>query len=132
MDADGTLGANAAAMLGFAESLHGAAEHLQGELAELEGQVGDMLGGWRGAAGSAFASAWELWRRGAGEVQFGLSMLAESVGQAGAGYQANEAASARALRELGHGRSLPGGSRLAVRCGSADGGVWSSRGGHDC
>lgn len=87
MDADGTLGANAAAMLGFAESLHGAAEHLQGELAELEGQVGDMLGGWRGAAGSAFASAWELWRRGAGEVQFGLSMLAESVGQAGAGYQ---------------------------------------------
>ncbi|BBA90822.1 MULTISPECIES: WXG100 family type VII secretion target [Mycobacterium] len=103
MDADGTLGANAAAMLGFAESLHGAAEHLQGELAELEGQVGDMLGGWRGAAGSAFASAWELWRRGAGEVQLGLSMLAESVGQAGAGYQANEAASARALRELGHG-----------------------------
>jgi uncharacterized protein YukE len=61
---------------GFAEALRGGAEELR----------------------SAYASAWELWHRGAGEVEVGLLMLAKSVARAGGGYQENEAVSARALR----------------------------------
>lgn len=48
-------------------------------------------------------SAWELWHRGAGEVQLGLSMLAAAIAHAGAGYQHNETASAQVLREVGGG-----------------------------
>jgi hypothetical protein len=61
---------------GFAEALRGGAEELR----------------------SAYASAWELWHRRAGEVEVGLLMLAKSVARAGGGYQENEAVSARALR----------------------------------
>ena len=85
-------------MQGFAQALRGGAEDLRSRLAELDAQVNEMLGGWHGASGSAYASAWELWRRGAGEVEAGLSMLARSVARAGRGYQENEALSARALR----------------------------------
>lgn len=92
-----------AVMQGFAASLDGAAEHLAVQLAELDAQVGQMLGGWRGASGSAYGSAWELWHRGAGEVQLGLSMLAAAIAHAGAGYQHNETASAQVLREVGGG-----------------------------
>jgi len=59
-----------------------------------------MLGGWRGASGSAYASAWELWHRGAGEVQAGLSILAHLVGQGGELYGDNEAGAAQAMREV--------------------------------
>ena len=63
-----------------------------------------MLGGWRGASGGAYAAAWEPWRRGAGEVQLGLSDAGEvAVGEAGVGYQQNEAAAARALRGVRNG-----------------------------
>ncbi|KAA1249431.1 WXG100 family type VII secretion target [Mycobacterium simiae] len=103
MGADDTLRVDALAMQGFAESLHGAAEHLAAQVAELDSQVGDMLGGWRGASGSSYGSAWELWHRGAGEVQLGLSILAQAIARAGAGYQQNESASAQALREVGDG-----------------------------
>lgn len=68
MGADDTLRVEPAVMQGFAASLDGAAEHLAVQLAELDAQVGQMLGGWRGASGSAYGSAWELWHRGAGEV----------------------------------------------------------------
>lgn len=57
-----------------------------------------MLGGWRGGAGDAYGSAWELWHRGAGEVQLGLSISAKAVGLAGLDYQDNESASAAKLR----------------------------------
>jgi WXG100 family type VII secretion target len=87
-----------AVMQGFAQALCGGAEDLHTRLAELDAQVSEMLGGWRGASGSAYARAWELWHRGAGEVEVGLSMLARSVAQAGGGYQQNETVSARALR----------------------------------
>jgi WXG100 family type VII secretion target len=90
-------------MRGFAQALCGGAEDLRSRLAELDAQVSEMLGGWRGASGSAYTSAWELWHRGAGEVEVGLSMLARLVAQAGGGYQENEAASARALREVRNG-----------------------------
>lgn len=103
MGADDTLRVEPAVMQGFAASLDGAAEHLAVQLAELDAQVGQMLGGWRGASGSAYGSAWELWHRGAGEVQLGLSMLAAAIAHAGAGYQHNETPSAQVLREVGGG-----------------------------
>ncbi|CAM4357977.1 WXG100 family type VII secretion target [Mycobacterium basiliense] len=71
MSADDIVRVDAVGMRGFAGSLRGVAEHLAGRLAELDGQVGDMLGGWHGVSGSAFGSAWELWHRGADEVQLG-------------------------------------------------------------
>lgn len=85
-------------MQGFAQALRGGAEDLRTRLAELDAQVNEMLGGWRGASGSAYAAAWELWHRGAGEVEAGLSMLAKLVAHAGEAYQDNETVSARALR----------------------------------
>jgi WXG100 family type VII secretion target len=96
--ANDDLSVDPAVMQGFAQSLHGGAEDLRRRLAELDAQVSEMLGGWRGASGSAYASAWELWHRGAGEVEVGLSMLARSIARAGSGYLQNETASARALR----------------------------------
>jgi WXG100 family type VII secretion target len=87
-------------MGGFAQALGGAAEALRNRLSELDGQVGEMLGGWRGASGGAYGSAWQMWHRGATEVELGLSMLAKAVAQAGAGYQQNEASSAQALRAV--------------------------------
>ncbi|HEY2501599.1 MAG TPA: WXG100 family type VII secretion target [Mycobacterium sp.] len=85
-------------MQGFAQALRGGAEDLRTRLAELDAQVNEMLGGWRGASGSAYAAAWELWHRGAGEVEAGLSMSARLVAEAGGAYQENETVSARALR----------------------------------
>ncbi|OBH02990.1 secretion protein [Mycobacterium sp. E2699] len=90
-------------MRGFAEALAGRAEDLRNQFAELNAQVGDMLGGWRGTSGSAYADAWELWHRGAGEVEVGLSMLARLVARAGGLYRENEAASAQALRGVRRG-----------------------------
>jgi WXG100 family type VII secretion target len=103
MGADNTLLVDPEAMQVLAAELGGGAKDLQNRLAELDGRVGEMLGGWRGASGGAFASAWELWHRGAGEVQAGLSILARSVAMAGVGYQQNEAGSAQALRGLRNG-----------------------------
>lgn len=97
MGAEETLRVDPQVMQRFAAALGGGAKDLQNRLAELDGQVGEMLGGWRGASGGAYASAWELWRRGAVEVQLGLLQLATSVGKAGVDYQQNEAASAEAL-----------------------------------
>jgi len=54
----------------------------------------------RGAAGGAYASAWELWHKGAREVELGLSILAHLVGEAGGAYHSNEAASAQAERAV--------------------------------
>lgn len=91
------------AMRGFAQALRGRAEELRSQLALLDDQVGAMLGGWRGASASAYAAAWELWHRGAGEVEVGLSMLARLVAQAGGGYESNEAVAAQELRGVRRG-----------------------------
>ncbi|SPM29043.1 Uncharacterized conserved protein YukE, partial [Mycobacterium terramassiliense] len=101
--AEDTVQVDPLAMRGFAEALSGRAEELRGQFAQLNAQVADMLGGWRGASGSAYASAWELWHRGAGEVEVGLSLLARLVGRAGGLYQDNEAASAHALQGVHRG-----------------------------
>lgn len=101
--ADDTLRVDPLTMQWFAQALRGATEDLRNQLAGLDSQVAGLLDGWRGASGSAYASAWELWHRGAGEVEAGLSMLARSVAEAGGVYQQNEAASAHALREVDRG-----------------------------
>ena len=90
-------------MRGFTEALRSSAEDLRSRLTALDDQVGDMLGGWHGASGSAYAAAWELWHRGAGEVETGLSILARLVGEAGGRYQRNEAVAEQAMREVGVG-----------------------------
>ncbi|MBS2080319.1 WXG100 family type VII secretion target, partial [Mycobacterium tuberculosis] len=79
-------------------SLSGAAEHLSAQLSKLDDRVGQMLGGWQGGGRGAYASAWELWHKGAREVELGLSVLAHLVGEAGGAYHSNEAASAQAER----------------------------------
>jgi len=101
--AEDTLRVDPLTMRGFSEALCGRAEDLRNQFAELNGQVGEMLAGWRGMSGSAYASAWELWHRGAGEVEMGLSMLARLVARAGGLYQANESASTQALRGVHRG-----------------------------
>ena len=100
MGAEDTLRVDPQAMRGFAEALCGRAEELRNQLAALDGQVGGMLGGWRGASGSAYASAWERWHRGAGEVEVGLSLLSRLVAEAGGFSQRNEASSAQEMREV--------------------------------
>ncbi|MCV7075589.1 WXG100 family type VII secretion target [Mycobacterium szulgai] len=87
-------------MHGFSDALRGAAEDLRNRLTDLDGDVSAVLAGWHGASGSAYASAWELWHRGAGEVQLGLSILAEALARAGNGYQQNEAAARQAVRAV--------------------------------
>jgi WXG100 family type VII secretion target len=96
-----TLRVDPAVMHGFAQALSGGAAALQARLAELDAQMEEMLGGWQGVSGRAYSSTWELWRRGAGEVMLGLSILAKAVGSAGVHYQVNESASGRALGGIG-------------------------------
>lgn len=98
MGAEGTLHVDAMVMREFAASVGGAAEHLMAQLEQLDDQVGQMLGGWRGASGTAYGSAWELWHKGATEVHAGLAMLAHLVGQAGGAYEQNEARAAQEMR----------------------------------
>jgi len=88
-------------MHGFCDALRGAAEDLRNRLTDLDGDVSAVLAGWHGSSGSAYTSAWELWHRGAGEVQLGLSILAEALARAGAGYQQNEVAAGQAMRAVG-------------------------------
>jgi WXG100 family type VII secretion target len=101
--ASNNLRVNPSVMQGFSEALRGGAEDLRNRLADLDGQVGEMLAGWRGRSGGAYTAQWELWHRGAGEVQVGLSILERLVSEAGRAYQENEAASNEALRGVCHG-----------------------------
>ena len=95
-----TVRVDPATMQRVARAVNDGAEDLRNRLADLDRTVAALLGGWRGASGSAYAAAWEQWHRGAGEVQAGLSILARSLAKAGAGYQQNETQSARALHEV--------------------------------
>ncbi len=103
MAASDNLRVNPLVMQGFSQALRGGAEDLRTRLADLDGQVSEMLTGWRGRSGGAYTAEWELWQRGAGEVQAGLSILEKLVSEAGRIYQENEAASSQALRGVCHG-----------------------------
>jgi WXG100 family type VII secretion target len=98
MAAEDTLRVDPAAMRWAADAVNGGAEDLRNRLGVLQREVGALLEGWRGASGKAFAAAWEEWRRGAGEVQAGLSILAHGLAEADRGYQRNELESAREMR----------------------------------
>lgn len=80
------------AMHAASQALAGAAKDIQTRLAELDGEVREMLAGWQGGAGGAYGEAWDLWHKGAGEVQQGLAILAKVVGNVGAGFQNQDAA----------------------------------------
>ncbi len=84
-------------MQGASQALAGAAKDLHARLIELDGQVRNMLAGCQGGAGGAYGQAWDLWHRGAGEVQLGLSKLAEVVGIAGVDFQGMDSASAQMM-----------------------------------
>jgi WXG100 family type VII secretion target len=92
------LKADPQAMQGVSQALSGAATDLESRLNALDGEVREMLAGWHGGAGSAYGKAWDLWHRGAGEVQQGLAMLAKAVSVMGVAYQNQEAASTQRLR----------------------------------
>jgi WXG100 family type VII secretion target len=80
-------------MLTASQALAGAAKDLRTRLVELDGEVRDMLAGWQGGAGGAYGKVWDLWHKGAGEVQLGLSILTQMVENAGAQFQAQDSAS---------------------------------------
>ena len=79
------------------QALSSAAKDLHAQLCELDGQVRDLLGGWHGGSGGAYAAVWDSWHRGAGEVQLGLSILAKAIGVTGVEFRDHEDASARTL-----------------------------------
>ena len=72
------------------QALSGAAKDLRTKLVELDGQVRELLAAWRGGSGDAYGRAWDLWHRGTGEIQLGLSILAKAVGVAGVDFQAQD------------------------------------------
>ena len=84
-------------MLTASQALAGAAKDLRTRLVELDGEVRDMLAGWQGGAGGAYGKAWELWHKGAGEVQLGLAILANVVENAGAQFDAQDSASGQTV-----------------------------------
>jgi WXG100 family type VII secretion target len=85
-----TLRVQPEAMHAASQALSGAARDLRAKLLELDDQVSELLAGWRGESGDAYGQAWDLWHRGTGEIQLGLSMLAKAVGVAGADFQAQD------------------------------------------
>ena len=74
------------------QALASASIDLHTKLVDLDAQVREMLIGWQGGSGSAYGGAWDLWHRGAAEVQLGLATLAKAVGNAGIQLQAQDAA----------------------------------------
>ncbi len=85
-----TLRVQPEAMHSASQALSGAARDLHTKLVELDGQVRELLDGWHGGSGHAYGEAWDLWHRGIGEIQLGLSILAKAVGVTGADFQAHD------------------------------------------
>ncbi|MGB9251924.1 MAG: WXG100 family type VII secretion target [Mycobacterium sp.] len=92
-----TLRVQPEAMHTASQALSSAARDLHTKLVELDGQVRELLAGWRGGSGDAYGHAWDLWHRGTGEIQLGLSILAKSVSITGADFQAQDATAAQTV-----------------------------------
>jgi WXG100 family type VII secretion target len=90
-----TLRVQPEAMHSASQALSGAARDLHTKLVELDGQVRELLAGWHGGSGDAYGQAWDLWHRGTGEVQLGLSLLAKSVGVVGEDFQTQDETAAQ-------------------------------------
>ena len=99
----GVLRVQPEVMHGASQALSGAAKDLHTRLVELDSQVREMLVCWQGGSGGAYGEAWDLWHRGAGEVQLGLAILAKVVGIPGVDFQAQEYASTQELDSVYHG-----------------------------
>ena len=84
-------------MQSVSQALSGAAKDLHTRLGELDGEVRDMLTGWQGGSGSAYGEAWDLWHKGAAEVQLGLAILAKMVDNSGTQFQAQDSASEQTM-----------------------------------
>jgi WXG100 family type VII secretion target len=95
MAARETLRVQPEVMHAASQALSGAARDLHTRLVELDGQVRELLAGWHGGSGNAYSQAWDLWHRGTGEVQLGLSLLAKTVGVAGADFKAQDCTAAQ-------------------------------------
>src|ERR1700755_3382111 len=92
------LRADPQVLAGFSQALSGASKDLHSRLVELHRHGCDMFDGWGGGAGSPYGQAWDLWHRGAAEVQQGLSILAKAVGDVGVAYQGQDSSAAEAVR----------------------------------
>lgn len=79
------------------QALSSAAKDLHTQLVDLDGQVQELLDGWQGGSGGAYAAVWESWHRGADEVQHGLSIMAKAIGVTGSEFQTQEQASTQAV-----------------------------------
>jgi WXG100 family type VII secretion target len=98
-----TLRVQPEAMHIASQALSGAARDLHTKLVELDGQVRELLAGWHGGSGDAYGHAWDLWHRGTGEIQLGLSTLAKSVGVTGADFQTQDETAAQTADGIYHG-----------------------------
>jgi WXG100 family type VII secretion target len=98
-----TLRLQPEAMHSASQALSGAARDMQTKLVELDGLVRELLAGWHGGSGDAYGHAWDLWHRGTGEIQLGLSILAKSVGDTGADFQTQDETAAQTANGIYHG-----------------------------
>ena len=85
-----TLRVQPEAMHVASQALSEASKDLHAKVVELDAQVRELLAGWHGGSGDAYGQAWDLWHRGTGEIQLGLSILAKTVGVAGAHFQTQD------------------------------------------
>lgn len=96
----GELKVDTAVMAGTCAALSAAAEHLLRELRALDAAVESMLAAWQGASGGSYSNAWGLWLRGADDVEKGLAIMADLLGQAGKAYQEHDAAARSTLGDV--------------------------------
>jgi WXG100 family type VII secretion target len=94
---DDRLVVSPAVLASTGESVGAAAEHLLAGLSDLDAEVVELLGLWTGAAGGSYAQVWRQWHEGAQKVQAVLMLLAEGLGRAGRGFEANESAAQETL-----------------------------------
>jgi len=80
-----------------AGTVRAADEQLRDGLARLALDVQTLIDGWHGAAGSAFARAWDEWYGGAVDVLAATESMARLLGATGQGYAAAEAANTGAF-----------------------------------
>jgi WXG100 family type VII secretion target len=97
------LRVNPEVMHGVSQAISGAARDFHARLSELDGQIRETLANWQGGAGGAFGDAWDLWHRGASEVQQGLAILAEAVSVAGVDFQTQESVATQTVDGIYHG-----------------------------
>jgi ESAT-6 family protein len=96
----GELKVDPGVLAGTCSALSAAAEHLLSQLETLDGSVESMLSEWQGASGGSYSNAWGLWLRGADDVEKGLAIMADLLGQAGKAYQEQDTAAGTSLGDV--------------------------------